>query len=265
MNHTINNITNSTLLQPNEPPAFDIINSSGLSSAVLVCDHASNRVPECLHHLGLTDQQLQAHISWDPGAAAVARLLSQMLDAPLVVSGYSRLVIDCNRPLSSPELIAAQSAGIAVPGNKNLSPQEHMQRIDTFFHPYHRAIEQLLDTRPSHTGFLLSIHSFTPELNGAQRPWHIGVSFKRDEQFAGLMYEALRQNDGIHVGFNQPYPIEDAFDYSIPEHGDKRGLHSAMIELRQDGVETSAQITLWAECLAAAYRSAEAKLLNSNR
>lgn len=252
---------NTALLAEHEPAALELVNREGASPVVLICDHASNRVPESLHKLGLNAEQLQAHISWDPGAAAVARVLSKKLDAPLVLSGYSRLVVDCNRPLASPELIAEQSAGISVPGNQHLSAAARSQRIETLFHPYHRAIEQLLETRARRTLILLSIHSFTPELNGEQRPWHIGVSYKKDERFARLVYDALQQNQGIHVGYNQPYPIEDAFDYSIPEHGDKRGLHSAMIEIRQDGIQSDADADKWAERLAVAYLSAQTPLL----
>lgn len=254
---------NNTLLRAHEPPAVEIFNGGGASPLVLICDHASNCVPECLNNLGLNTDQLQAHISWDPSAAVVARALSKKLDAPLVLSGYSRLVVDCNRPLASHELIAEQSAGVSVPGNQHLSQAARALRIDTLFHPYHRAIEELLETRTQRTQFLLSIHSFTPELSGTQRPWHVGVSFKRDKRFADLMYEALRQNDGIHVGYNQPYPIEDAFDYSIPEHGDKRSLHSAMIEIRQDGISSSVEAVRWAEKLTTAYLAAQATLLNS--
>lgn len=249
----------STLLSAAEPAAFEIVNEQGKSNLVLVCDHASNRVPACLNKLGLNDAQLADHIGWDPGAAAVARLLAKNLDAPLLLSGYSRLVIDCNRPFASGELIPEQSAGVIIPGNQNLSAYERADRIQNLFIPYHDAIDALLDARllsnPKHPTLFLSIHSFTPFLFNQQRPWHIGVSHKSDARFAKNLYRALVQQGDIIVGLNEPYPIEDAFDYSIPTHGEARGLPCAMIEIRQDGLTTETGIERWATRIASAYRA----------
>lgn len=246
------------LLEPDEPPAFEVVNAHGRSNAVLVCDHASNRVPRRLGNLGLEPEQLADHISWDPGAAEVARRLSILLDAPLVLSGYSRLVIDCNRPLRSAQLIAEHSAGVRVPGNRALSATDRTQRIDTLFVPYHRAITKVLDDRSYRPSLLLSIHSFTPVLDNKQRPWHIGVSHWRDRRLAGRLLSTLAQDTRIAVGDNQPYPIEDEYDYTIPVHGEGRGLLSAMIEIRQDGIRTAADAAAWAARLAEAYRLIEA-------
>jgi predicted N-formylglutamate amidohydrolase len=253
--------TVSTFLSATEPAAVEIVNEQGRGDLVLVCDHASNRVPACLNKLGLNDAQLADHIGWDPGAAAVARLLAQQLDVPLLLSGYSRLVIDCNRPLASDELIPEQSAGVIIPGNQILSAQAREERIQNLFIPYHQAIGNLLDKRlhehPHRPLMFLSIHSFTPFLFNQQRPWHIGVSHKNDDRFAKNLYTALDQQDDIIVGFNQPYPIEDAFDYSIPTHGEARGLPCAMLEIRQDGLTTLTGIERWSQRIARAYRAIE--------
>lgn len=248
------------LLLSGEPPAVEIVNAQGKSNVVLVCDHASKLVPECLANLGLSDAQLTEHIGWDPGAAAVARLLAKALDAPLLLSGYSRLVIDCNRPLASSELIPAQSAGVIVPGNQNLSAQQREQRIQHLFIPYHKAIDDLLDERllrnPQQPATFLSIHSFTPFLFDQQRPWHIGVSHKSDDRFAIHLYNAFVQQGDIVVGLNQPYAIDDEFDYSLPMHGEARNLPSAMLEIRQDGLTTQTGIERWAQRIAQAYNRA---------
>lgn len=245
------------LLDPAEPPAFEIINAQGAGSAVLVCDHASNRIPRRLGTLGLAPEQLADHIGWDPGAAEVARRLSGHLDAPLVLSGYSRLVIDCNRPLANRASIAEQSAGVPVPGNLGLSAEARATRVETLFLPYHEAIDRLLDARSNRPSLLLSIHSFTPVLNGEQRPWPVGVSHWRDRRFAELISKALSHRVDGMVGDNEPYPIEEAVDYSVPMHGEGRGLHAIMIEIRNDGLRTTAQIDAWADHLAAAYREIE--------
>lgn len=216
---------------------------------VLVCDHASNRVPQRLQQLGLPDAALADHIAWDPGAAQVAMALAERLNAVLVMSGYSRLVIDCNRPLSSPQSIPEISAGVVIPGNQNLSATERDTRIQTLFIPYQRAIDDILQQRQDGVTALLSIHSFTPILNNTPRPWHMGVACYRHDTFARSLYSTLSQPGDVVVGFNQPYAIESEFDYTIPEQGEARGLPSAMIEIRQDGIDSPTAVQQWAQRL----------------
>jgi predicted N-formylglutamate amidohydrolase len=205
---------------------------------------------------------LEEHIGWDPGAADVARRLAAHLDAPLVLSGYSRLVIDCNRPLCSAGSIAEQSDGVCVPGNRALSAQNRALREDALFRPYHDAIGRLLDGRAQRPNLLLSIHSFTPVLNGKRRPWHVGVSHWRDRRFAARLHWALSRAGDRVIGDNAPYPIEEGIDYTLPRHGEGRGLPCAMIEIRQDGIVTAAGAAGWAARLAAAYRLVEAEVLH---
>jgi predicted N-formylglutamate amidohydrolase len=252
-------IATLSLLQPDEPPAVELVNADGVSNVLLVCDHASNRVPQRLGTLGLDAAQLADHIGWDPGAADVARRLSVHLDAPLVLSGYSRLVIDCNRPLHNAESIPEQSAGVLIPGNHGLSSKERKARTNALFLPYHGVIRQLLDRRPRRLRLLLSIHSFAPVLNGRLRPWHIGISYRHHRKLAALMFQALARNGNFTVGDNEPYPIEDDVDYTIPVHGEGRGLPNAMIEIRQDEIQTAAGIAAWAARLADVYRLIEAE------
>ena len=156
-----------------------MINPDGKASVVLVCDHASNRIPANLDQLGLGSVELSQHIAWDIGAAPVARLLAERLDAPAVLAGYSRLVIDCNRPPGDPTSIAQVSDGIIVPGNLHLDDAAAEARSNEVFWPYHHAITQMLAQRWRHgngrTPALVAIHSFTPVLNGFRRPWQLGV------------------------------------------------------------------------------------------
>ena len=247
------------LLARDEPPPFTLINPAGTSPLVLVCDHANNRVPKKLGNLGLGAAELATHIAWDPGAALVALALSKELDAPLVLSEYSRLVIDCNRPLESPQLVAELSAGIVVPGNRALSAEERESRVREVYQPYHDAVRDLLEQRTKPVA-LLSIHSFTPQLHDEPRPWHIGVACYRDCRLASALFSALSENKDIRVGFNEPYAIETEFDYTIPEHGEGRGLPSAMVEIRQDVVTTGVEVDQWARRLVQAWRDTEPTL-----
>jgi len=251
------------LLGSDEPPAFELINAQGTSNVVLVCDHASNRIPQQLGNLGLDTAQLGSHIAWDPGAASVARELATQLDAPLLLSGYSRLVIDCNRPLNNAESIAAQSAGIIIPGNHDLPKQQRESRINALFQPYHDAIERLLASRSERQTLLLSIHSFTPVWYNQPRPWHIGVSSWRDPRFAKLLFDALARDETLNVGDNQPYPIENTTDYTIPTHSDAHAIPSAMIEIRQDGIGSVASAAVWATRLAQACRCIDVSTLRN--
>lgn len=248
------------LLAAGEPPPVETLNAAGRGHAVLVCDHASNRVPRVLGNLGLEPDRLRDHIAWDPGAADVARCLSAHLDGPLLSSGFSRLVIDCNRPLGHAESIAEQSGGVSIPGNVGLSPLARARRIEGLFQPYHGAIARLLDARARRPTALLSIHSFTPVLNGEVRPWQIGISHWRDPRLAALLLGALRRTGDLAVGDNQPYPIDDSIDYTVPVHGGQRGLPAVMIEIRQDQIRAPAAASAWAARLAAAYRLIEAEI-----
>lgn len=251
----------SGLLGFAEPPAVELVNPGGTGSVVLVCDHASNRVPRRLGTLGLDAAVLKDHIAWDPGAAEVARRLSRDLDAPLVLSGYSRLVIDCNRPLGNAQSIAEQSASIPVPGNRGLSSMDRAIRVDGLFRPYHDAIARLLDARPHRATLLLSIHSFTPVLDGRVRPWPVGVSYWRDPRLAALLRRELTASAESMVGDNEPYPIDDEVDYTVPVQGEGRGLPSVMIEIRQDGIRSPGDAATWAARLSLAYRRMEAEAL----
>lgn len=246
------------LLAADEPRAFEVVNAEGRSSAVLVCDHASNRVPRRLVGLGLDARALADHIAWDPGAADVARRLAALLDAPLVLSGYSRLVIDCNRPPQSPQSIAGTSDGIVVPGNQGLSAEARAERRRVLFEPYHDAIRRLLDRRAGRPSRLLSLHSFTPSLAGEVRPWPIAVAYRHDRGLGGRLRQALLDLDPeLLVGDNQPYAISDDSDYTIPTHGEARALPNVLIEIRQDGVATPAGAAAWATLLAATYTRIE--------
>lgn len=249
------------LLDPDEA-AFEIANTDGCGIAVLTCDHASNRFPRRLGSLGLDRAAIASHIAWDPGAAWVARRLSRLLDAPLVLSNFSRLVIDCNRPVESPASVPAESAGVVVPGNQRPSDADAAVRRAALFDPYHAAIAAVLDARrrAGRPTALLAIHSFTADYPGETRPWTIGVSCNRDRRLAELLLDVLAEEATLVVGDNRPYSVDDESDYTIPVHGERRGIPHALIEIRQDGLATEAAAAVWADRLARAFRRLEPML-----
>lgn len=239
----------TAFLAPDEPAAYELANAASGSPLVFLCDHASNRIPRGLADLGLTRAVLDMHIGWDIGAAGLARKLAHNFAAPLVSTGYSRLVIDCNRPLDVAGSVPEISAGIAVPGNRHLSSTDLRARQDALFHPYHRAITDLLDRRMARRQptAILSIHSFTPDYPGEVRPWHIDFASRNDRRLAEL-FLARAAIPGVVVGDNLPYAVDET-DHTVPFHAEARGLPHVLIEVRQDTLATETGIALWADRL----------------
>jgi predicted N-formylglutamate amidohydrolase len=252
----------ATLLTTDDPPPFEWVNEAGAAPILLICDHASRRVPRRLRDLGLGEGELARHIGWDIGAAEVTRHMARRLDAPAILSGYSRLVVDCNRHPQDPSLMPAVSDGTAIAANAALAPAGRQARLDALYHPYHRAIAARLD-RFAAAGVapaLLSVHSCTPEMNGRFRPWHIGICWETDRRLAGPVLEALSRAPGIVVGDNQPYSLDAREDYSVPVHAMRRGLPHLQVEFRQDLVAAPEGAVRWAEALLAALQPALAEL-----
>ncbi len=243
--------TNSGFLGASEPQPFEIKNGSGSSPVFLTCEHAGSRIPSRLGDLGVEPAEMERHIAYDLGAEALARGLSDALDAPLVIQPYSRLVIDCNRPFAAPDCIAEISDGTVVPANQNLSHSDREARWQTIHQPYHAQIEELLNTRI--TNMLVAVHSFTPRLNEIHRPWHAGLLYNRDATLARrLMAELRGRAPELHIEFNEPYCIEDISDYTIPVHGERRSIPHVLLEIHNDELASAASRARWTELLAVA-------------
>lgn len=246
-----------TLLEPNEPPAFRVERPDGRSAYFLTCDHAGARVPHKLRSLGVSAADMGRHIAWDIGAADVAIKLAAALDAIAILQTYSRLVIDCNRRPGIPASIVRISESTRIPGNEIVTIEEADAREREIFRPYHDRIRTELDTRQAQgrPTILISVHSFTPRFHGNQRPWHAGVLYNRDARLARELLQRLRAEPGLVIGDNEPYSVGDNTDYTIPEHGERRGLPHVGIELRQDLISAEAGQNEWAERLARALVS----------
>jgi predicted N-formylglutamate amidohydrolase len=240
------------LLAADEPAPVSVHNENGLSPFLIVADHAGNSIPRALGRLGVSESDCGRHIAWDIGIAGVCRHLAEALDATLVQQNYSRLVIDCNRTPGSETSIPEVSELTSVPGNVRLSQDQKAARIREIFRPYHARIETELDRRrkAGRPAALIAMHSFTPVFLGLARPWHAGVLYNRDSRLAHRLIALLKGADGLVVGDNEPYTVTDASDYTIPVHGERRGLRHVAIEIRQDLIGDDKGQREWATLLA---------------
>jgi predicted N-formylglutamate amidohydrolase len=255
-------MTAAPLLGPDEPSAVAVFNEHASSPFVLVCDHAGRALPRLLGNLGLSDDELSTHIAWDIGIGGLGELLAAELDATLFRQHYSRLVIDCNRPLEARDSIPEVTCGVPVPGNQGLTSSEKEARIDAIFRPYHAEIRSHIEGRsPGRPCVLLALHSFTPILHGDERPFHAGVLYNDDQRFARPLLEALRAEIGLVVGDNEPYRASVTSDYSIIEHAEKRGLLYVEIEVRQDLITHPSGQEQWARRLARCVSTVSKRLL----
>lgn len=231
-------------------PVARVDNALGSSPIVLVCEHASNRLPNAYGTLGLSDAERASHIAWDPGAFAVAQGLSRRLDAPLVHATVSRLVLDLNREPSALDSITTLSERTAVPGNRDLSEGERARRVREVYDAFHGALERFMDARTAPTRAVVSIHSFTPVYRDVARPWHIGLIFDEDRRLARAVEAALRRDPALVVGMNEPYSPADRVFHTLDRHAVRRQLAPLMVEIRNDLVRTPDEAEAWADRLA---------------
>lgn len=249
-------IDGDKLLGPDDPAPFEVVNPAGKSQIVICSDHASARIPRAMENLGLEPSELERHIAVDIGAADVARRLAEFFDAPAVLAGYSRLVIDCNRPLDDHTSVRVISDGTVIPGNRRLSSVQLDARAHAVFWPYHRAIAAEVAARRdgSRCPVILSIHSYTGVMNGVARPWQLGVLSSWDRRIADPLLEAMRADKGLTIGDNQPYTGLDLYGYTIETHALPVGLPNVLLEFRQDDIGTPEKAKVWAERVALALR-----------
>jgi predicted N-formylglutamate amidohydrolase len=247
--------TEYPLIGPGDPSPYSVVNPRGSAPVLLVCDHASRKIPAAMHQLGLADWVLDKHVACDIGAGAVTRHLAKQLDAPAVLAGYSRLIVDLNRQLHHDSAFPKISDGIAIPGNQNISVMERQQRIDSFFDPYHNEITRqlgLFKERGVVPAFL-SIHTCTPVFNNVVRHCHIGVMWDADARIPVPLMRTLEEDPDLRIGDNEPYSGKHPDDYTIDFHAEESGLASVGIEVRQDLVNTPEGAERWAGILGDAF------------
>ena len=246
------------LLATEDAPPVGIVNPGGAAAFLLIGDHAGNAVPAALDALGLDDAERTRHIAWDIGIRALGEALSTALDAVFIHQRYSRLVIDCNRAPGAVDSIAETSDLTRIPGNQALSAAAKAARAEQIHEPYQRAIAAEIARRDAAgmETILIALHSFTPSMQGATRPWQIGVLHDGgDATFAQALLDVLRQDDNLAVGDNEPYRM-DQIDYTIPRHAYPSRRRYAEIEIRQDLLVEEAQVASWTALLTATLAKA---------
>jgi len=243
-------------------PVHDL-NPDSASPFLFTSDHYGRIIPRMLGDLGLPSSELTRHIAWDIGIAGVAERVATAMNAHLIAQRYSRLVIDCNRPPEAVSSIPLISEATTIPGNDGLTQEAKARRRELFFDPYHQRIDAVIDARlaAGQPTVLVSLHSFTPVYAGIQRPWHIGTLYQHDRTLPPLLLQHLRAEGDLVVGDNEPYAVSDATDYTIPVHGEQRGLMNTGIEIRQDLITDESGQVEWAERLVRIFTEIEATLV----
>lgn len=249
------------LLQANEPSPYETCNPESGSPLVLTCEHAGRRIPAALGDLGVSPEEMARHIAYDIGAEQVARRLSSQLNAVLVLQPYSRLVTDCNRPETAPDCVPEYSDGTIIPANRDLEAEALRSRFLQIHQPFHQEVQNQLDARRCHElgAILIAVHSFTPKLRSKdnQRPWHVGLLFNRDDGLARqLMPKLSRHDKALQAAFNEPYRVDDYSDYTIPVHGEGRGIPHVLIEIRNDLIAEDTGQSYFAQLFAAVISEA---------
>ncbi len=218
-------------------------------SVVLVCEHASNRIPAFLGDMGLGQDALQSHIAWDPGALAVAKLMAARMSAPLVYGGVSRLVYDCNRPPEAAGAMPVLSEDWDIPANADLTPKERTARIEGVYEPFRKTLSDVLDQYRGSLEVMVTVHSFTPVYLGEKRKVELGILHGEDDRFAAAMMAQQPAQNPYVTRLNEPYSAADGVAHTLDAQALPRGLLNVMIEIRNDLIETPEQQSAVADTL----------------
>lgn len=262
---TYNDHRADTLLESDEPKPFLILNESAQTPVLLICDHASRRFPRSLGTMGIDPVARRCHLALDIGAGALTEQIARELGVTAVLCQYSRLVVDCNRQLMDPGAFLEFGDGIVITGNRNLHSADKAMRADEIYHPYHAAIEGQIQRLEKFgtTPIFVSIHSFTPVMNGESRSWEMGVLWDTDRLTAEIFVHDLRQA-GYLVGDNEPYSGKAPQDFTIDHHAEAQGLAHVGIEIRQDLIDHEEGVASIAATMHKIIASLPARVLSTD-
>lgn len=255
------------VLSPDEGEPVAVELGEGTGPFVFICEHASFTLPRSVGDLGLGEEARKSHIAWDPGALAVARLLSARFDSPLVFQRFSRLVYDCNRPPESPAAMPASSEVYRVPGNENLTEQQRQARTRGLYRPFHAEISRLIERRKARglSTSIVTIHSFTPVYFGKHRDVEIGILHDADTRLADAMLAAASGEMSFDIRRNEPYGPADGVTHSLILHGIARGIPNVMIEVRNDLIADNQSQEVMATYLSKLIAQALGRRINNDK
>jgi predicted N-formylglutamate amidohydrolase len=231
---------------------YEIVEGARDRGLLLLADHARNALPDEYGDLGLPASEFERHIAYDIGVETVTRELARLLDVPALLCGYSRLLIDPNRGDDDPTLIRQLYDGTVISGNYPLRPEEREKRLDLFYRPWHDAVGAMTASVHAASGaapLIISIHSFTPCMQGVVRPWHVGLLWDLDDRAVEPLLAALRSDRELVVGDNEPYDGALRGD-TLYQHAVTHGYAHTLIEIRQDLIASQAGAEAWAGRLA---------------
>lgn len=254
MERNSDDIQDMMLLREGDPAIITYCKARAKTPFFMVSDHGGRFVPKKLGDMGVSKEDWERHIAYDIGISGVGRVLHERLRASFIEQNYSRLVIDCNRAPSHPTSIPYMSDGTKIDANKDLSVQERDLRQREIFSPYHefikKKLEDFLRERAGEGGCFISLHSFTPEMNGQKRPWDIGLLHDHDGESALIMRHLLEKEGGLIIGDNEPYRLNALNEYTVPYHAASRNIVALEIEIRQDLIMTQEGQEKWGNFLA---------------
>ena len=231
-----------------EVAMVNVFNDTSEAQILLICEHASNFIPAKFNALGLTQQQLESHIAWDPGAIETAQEMAILLDAPLIAAPVSRLLYDCNRPPESPTAIPLASENQPIPGNASLCEADKLSRVTGYYRPFEAAVAKKVASMEM--PLIITIHSFTPVFLGQRRQVEIGVLHDKDSRFADAFMHQVSTDTRFNIQRNQPYAATDGVTHTLKHHALPRGLANVMLEIRNDLIASPAQRVQMASYLA---------------
>jgi predicted N-formylglutamate amidohydrolase len=174
-------------------------------SLYITCEHGGNRIPagyrDCFSGHG---PLLRTHRGVDIGALRLARDLAEDLDAPLLASTVSRLLVDLNRSVGHPGLFSDMTA--------SLPPDARQDILARYYHPFRSQAEAHI-AQEIHQGWRvvhLSCHSFTPVLDGDVRNADIGLlhdpARHGEAAFCERWHATLKTHAPLlHSRMNYPY------------------------------------------------------------
>jgi predicted N-formylglutamate amidohydrolase len=198
---------------------------------IITCEHAGNQVPESYNHLFADAKDvLNSHRGWDPGALEIARFLAVEYSTPLFICETTRLLIEPNRSLHSHQLYSEYS--------QKLFETDHDFILQQYYYPHRNGVEDVI-SKVSKPALHLSIHSFTPVLNGATRMVDVGILYdpdrKGESDFCKKLFDGLEQAlPQLAIKLNEPYKgTDDGFTTYLRTKFDDHEYLGIEIEVNQ--------------------------------